>query len=372
MLMVFAHISGVLLRSHRHVLLASAVSLAALTVILLVPAAASAQPAASASAELATADAVTITASFAQPYVNALSTDTLSGVASYTSGDSSYPLASSTLSITSPASFNWPAISTTVTTAADGSFSYVTPEIQLAIPSVKFTVSSAATASLEAGQITVTLPVNQRSQIDVFTGMLSAGRVLRFLTCAGFPYPLAEEPLSGPLAYQYSRTAHGPWKTLGASTPDNTGPCATQSDGDGTYTGTFTAPLANAYYRAYALAVPGQMAAASLPIRLWDYPTKITGFTVTPGRVSRGGKVTVSGRLWRLKGTWRPDARRLIVIELRYKGKTYTLKHRLTTNSAGQFRGVFAVSRTAAWLALYKGGGKDFAVASNAITIKVR
>lgn len=329
---------------------------------------------ASASTQLGfTTDAVTITGSFAQPYVNAGSTDTLSGVASYSSGGSSHPLTNSTLTITSPGSFNWLPVSTTVETAADGSFSYVTPEFSLAIASVEFTVSSAATLYLNAGQVSVTLPVNQVAQIDYFTGTLSATRVLRFATCAGIPEPLANAPLVGPLEYQYSRTQHGPWRTLGPGNFNFTGAACLDNYLDASYPGKFTAPLANAYYRAYAPAVPGQMSAVSkATIHLWSYPTKITGFTITPRRVGAGGKVTVSGSLWRLKGKWRSDAHRTIVIEYRYKNKTYILSHRLTTDSAGRFHGTFAVPHTAGWLALYKGGGKEFASTSKGVTIRVR
>jgi hypothetical protein len=360
------------LRSHRHVLLASAVSLAASTGILLVPAAASAQPAPSAPAVLgSTQDPVTITASFAQPYVNAGSTDRLSGVASYVSGGTSHPLASSQLSITYTYSgaLNFPPVSATAETAADGSFSYVVPENSLAVSSVDVTVSSAATPTLDAGQVSASFLVNQEAQISLFSGHLTANRALQFFACGGIPEPLADASLVGPLEYQYSAKAHGPWKVLGSGKLDNN---TNQCDIDGgAYPGKFTAPLANAYYRAYAPAVPGQMSAVSKVIHLQRYPTKITGLSITPRRVSRDGKVTVSGRLWQLNGKWRPDARRLVVIEFRYKNKTYTLKHRLTTDSAGQFRGVFAVPHTAVWHALYNGSGTDFAATSMAITIRV-
>lgn len=197
--------------------------------------------------------------------------------------------------------------------------------------------------------------------------------MLRFVACAGIGEPLANAPLDGPLEYQYSTSSQGPWTTLGTGKPDDNGPCATAKGfGDGTYPGKFTAPRANAYYRAYAPAVPGQMSAVSQVVHLWKYPTRITGFTITPRSVSRNGRVTVSGRLWRLTSKWTPDAREQIVIEFRYKNKTYTLRHRLVTDSAGRFRGIFAVPHTAAWLALHKGGGNEFATASKAVIIKVR
>jgi len=462
--MADSHISGVLLRSHRHILLASVASLAALTGVVLVPGAASAQPAtssatstitlalspatvdyghqtvtasgavttsgspvagaavtvsyvnidgqsaqislttgtdgrysgtipdpetaaqavtasiaatsstaaASASAQLGfTMDAVTIKATFAHPYVNVGSSDTLSGVASYISGGTTHPLANSMLSISFGewGAFNYN-FSATVETAADGSFGYITPKMYVAIQGGDVSVSSAATPYLDAGQASASLMVNQEAQITSFSGQLTASRVLQFFACGGIPEPLADSLLVGPLHYQYSRTSHGPWKTLGTGKPDNnTDPCDTFG---GAYTGRFTAPLANAYYRAYAPAVPGQMSAISSVIHLLRYSTRITGLTISPRRVSRNGKVTVSGLLWRLNGKWRRDAGRQVVIEFRYKNKTYTLKHRLTTNSAGRFRGVFAVPHTAAWHALYNGNKTEFAAASKAITVRIR
>ena len=356
------------LRRYRYVLVAVAAGVAALAGGMLVPAAASAQPARMA----ATGDPVTITASFAQSYVNAGASDTLSGVASYTPAEGTpQALADTTLTITSPSQFNWPATSATVTTAADGSFSYVTPTFPLAVSSVEFTVSSAATSSLQAGQLTVNLPVNQAAEINLFSGHLTPYRILDFSACGGIPEPLADSPLVGPLEYQYSRTRQGPWKTLGASENGTANPCFGYSYG-WTYPGKFTARLANAYYRAYAPAVPGQVSAVSNVIHLQRYPTQITGFAISPRRVSRGGKVTVSGRLLQLTSKWLSDKGATITVEYRYKKKTYTLKHRLTTNSSGRFRGIFAVPHSAAWLAVYGGNHDHFATASMSIRVTVR
>jgi hypothetical protein len=340
-------------------------------------AATSSTAAGSASEQLGfTQDAVTITASFAQPYVNAYSTDTLSGVASYISGGSPHPLANSAILVTSPGNDGLPVISATVTTAADGSFRYVTPQvgdIGGGPGSAGFTVSSAATPYLEAGQQSITLLINEVAQIFDFSGTLTANRVLRLFACGGMPAELSDGLLLGPLDYQYSRTPHGPWKTLGTGQLDITGPCQSEVGlGDGTYPGKFTAPRANAYYRAYAPAMPGQMSAVSQVIHLWKYSTRISGFTITRRSVSRNGKVAVSGRLRRLTGKWAPDARQRMVIEFRYNNKTYILGHRLMTDSAGRFHGTFAVPRTSEWLAVYEGGRNQFATASNAVTIRVR
>ena len=49
-----------------------------------------------------------------------------------------------------------------------------------------------------------------------------------------------------------------------------------------------------------------------------------------------------------------------------------TLTGILLAPAAGRFRGSFPVPHTAAWLALYRGGGSDFAVTSKAIAVRVR
>jgi hypothetical protein len=241
--------------------------------------------------------------------------------------------------------------------------------MQLAVSEVDFTVSSAATPYLEPAQLNITLPVNQAAQLEFFTGTISPDRVLRFSACGGIPDPEADGALVGPLDYQFSRTPHGPWKTLGVGKGSYNGPCLVLGE---TYRAKFRAPLPNAYYRAFAPAVPGQMSAVSQVIHLWKYSTKITGFAVSPRRVGAGGKVTVSGRLWQLTGKRTPDARQRIVIEFRYHNKTYVLRQRLVTDSAGRFRGTFAVPHTASWLALYKGGRNQFATASKAVAVRVR
>jgi hypothetical protein len=284
------------------------------------------------------------------------------------SGGSPHALANSLLSITTPPGYG---ISATVKTAADGSFSYVTPDIGTANPRVDFTVRSAATPYLAAAQLVVTLHINQEAEINLFSGDLTAYRMVRFFACGGLPEPLADVLLVGPLEYQYSRGPDGPWNTLGTGKLVADGPCFGDQFG-GTYTASLKAPLANAYYRAYAPAVAGQEAAVSQVIHLQRFPTRITGFSITPRRVSRGGEVVVSGRLWRLIRKWSPDAGQRIVIELRYRHKTFTLRTRLTTNSAGRFRGTFAVPRTAAWRALYKGSKTQFATATRAINVRVR
>jgi hypothetical protein len=258
-----------------------------------------------------------------------------------------------------------------VTTNTDGSFSYLAPGGYG--PPLTFTIVSAATAYLDAGQVTASFNINWAAVITSFTGTLSPEHVLQFRVCAGIGEVLANGPLTGPLYYQYSARPAGPWKTLGTGTPReaiNTY-CAGADDFDG-YPGQFRAPLAAGYYRAYAPAVPFQTSAVSNVIYLRRYPARITGFSVTPTKVGRDGRITVSGRLWRLAKKWIPDARQKITIEYSYGGKTYVLRQRLTTSSSGRFSGTFRVPGTATWLAVYGGGSNQFAASTRPVKVTVR
>jgi hypothetical protein len=322
---------------------------------------------ASASAQLAfTMDAVTITASFAAEFENPGVPDLLTGVATYASGGSQEPLASATLSISSPGGLTAPAVSATVTTNADGSFSYLAPGGYGT--TLVFTIASAATGYLDASQATANFQADFGAEIDSFTGTLSPEHVLQFQTCAGTGAVLANGTLFGPLYYQYSARPGGPWKTLGAGSPRQ----AIATCGEDAYPGQFRARLAAGYYRAYAPAVPDQTSAVSKVIYLRRYPSRITGFSVTPTRTGRDGKITVSGRLWRLAKKWVPDARQKITIEYSYDGKTIVLRQRLTTSSSGRFRGTFRVPRTAVWLATFLGGSDQFAAATTPIKVTIR
>jgi len=93
------------------------------------------------------------------------------------------------------------------------------------------------------------------------------------------------------------------------------------------------------------------MSAVGKVVHLWKYLTKTSGFSVTPGCVRAGGKVTVSGRLWQKKGKWAPDTRQRMVTECRYGKKAYTLRHGVMTDSAGRFHQVFALPQNAVCLA---------------------
>lgn len=336
-------------------------------------AATSTTAAASASASLGfTQDQVTISASLAQTDVNENATDLLSGVARYVSAGTAYPLGGTTLTITW-LDYPFGQSSAAVTTAADGTFSYVLPGFGAQIDQT-VTVSSASTAYLIAAETSLSAVVNQMPQVANFAGTLSASHVLSFDACGGIGQVLANAPLFANLVYQYSMTPHGPWKMLGESREVDFGSCylGNNTTGDANYPAQFKAPLANGYYRAYAPAVPMQMAAASQPIHLWKYVTRITNFKINPRKVRRNGVITVSGRFWELTSRWTAIRNAKITIEYRYKGKTYVVTTRLTTNRSGVFSGRFRVPRSASWLAVFPGSKTQFVSATAPMAVTVR
>ncbi len=323
--------------------------------------------AASASAPLGfSKDDVTITAGFASPVVDAGLPDLMTGTVTYTSAGGQVPLAGMTLTLTTDAYFV--PKSATVTTAADGSFSYLAPGTYGG--SEDYTISSAATPFLNAAEQHASFDINLAAGITQFTGTLSAEHVLRFDACGGLAEPLADGPLFGPLYYQYATKASGPWRTLGVGRENENGPCFDAAYG-ANYPGKFRAPPTAGYYRAYTPRVKGQTPAVSNVIHLWRYQAKITGFALTPRKVARNGKITVSGRLWRRGTKWLADAKQKVTIEYRYHGKTYKLRQ-LTTTSSGRFSGTFRVPRTARWLAVYAGGRNQFSVATKPAEVTVR
>jgi hypothetical protein len=322
----------------------------------------------SASAALGfTKDPVTITASFASQAVDPDKPDVMTGSVAYTSAGAPVPLAGIALTLTTDATFETGSV--TVTTAADGSFRYTAPG-DYGGPD-DYTITSAGTAYLDAAEQHASFTINWGTQIQSFSGTLSAEHVLRFDSCGGTSAPLADGSQVGPLYYQYAARAAGPWKTLGASKPTDQSLCLGLEDG---YPSAFRAPLAAGYYRAYSPRVNGQngqVPAVSNVLYLRRYQTKITSFSVRPVRVARNGKIVVSGRLWRRGTKWLADARQKVTIEYVYHGKTYKLRQ-LTTTTSGRFSGTFRVPHTSVWLAIYFGSSNQFAAATAPAKVTLR
>lgn len=305
-----------------------------------------------------TADPVTITAGFAQPDINAGQTDVLSGTASYTSDGTTYSLASTQLTVSTPGdNIFFPATTVTVTTDSAGKFSY-TMQASDTPGSLTWTVAFAGTSTLQPAQTQVSVENNQASELGDFHGSVSAWRVLRLDACGVIPEPLEGGPLFSPMDYQYAKTSTGPWRALGSGPQ---GPAADCNNWSGaSYPATFTAPLADGYYRAVVPEIAGEQApSVSDVVHLGRNTTKITGFAVRR-RAARPATVAITGRLWWHGTRLRPDAGRRITIEVTYKGRIHVVGH-LTTRRFGSFSGSFREPHHGVWTAVFAGAPKQFA-----------
>jgi hypothetical protein len=305
------------------------------------------------------ADLLTVKGGFAQSRERSGASDVLTGVADVSSGSISEPLPDALLEIYTDGNAYSGITTGYVETASDGSFRYVAPGSRGG--SLSYTVESAVV--LLDGGATFSFGINELAQVTSFAGTLSADHRLQFDACGGTEPALPDGPLIGRLDYQYAARPAGPWKTIGAGSEIQYATCFTAGFG-ANYPGQFRAPLAAGYYRAYAPAVTGQMSAVSKVIYLWRYPAKFTGFSVKSGR---DGTVTISGRLWRLDGTWIADARQQISIEYRHGHKTYRPRPELTTNSAGRFSITVRVAGAMSWQSVYSGDHNQFAVATKRV-----
>ncbi|HEY2075432.1 MAG TPA: carboxypeptidase-like regulatory domain-containing protein [Streptosporangiaceae bacterium] len=317
--------------------------------------------AASAQAASATAPAqVTITASFSQNPVPYFTNDTLSGTVTYQSGGATQPLAGVQLSVgaTDAQAGTAPV---TVTTGADGSYSYTA-----LIPAggqlrgvETWTVSFAGNADYGPAQGSASVDYQGPDGFTRVKWLLDPHDVVRVNACLFAGAMLINfYPLSGPITYQYSASATGPWTTLVTPKAVSGGHCAGSDlapPRNWSFPARLTAPLTNGYYRAFFAGDATDEPAVSSVVHLWRDRTRITRFAINPRTVRTGGKVIVSGRLWVRTTKWIADAHQKIVIEYLYKGKTYILRHRPTTSATGRFRGRFRVPHSARWLAVFDG-----------------
>jgi hypothetical protein len=315
-----------------------------------------------------TADTVHLTATLAKGTIKYGQTDSVSGTVTYEPAGSTkfQALAGTkvTLARTSPA--GQPNIN--VVTKANGSFTASIPAQHV---TGKWTVSAGGTALLEVAQDPLTLNVQLPTAFRQVAIGLSAFRVLSVKACLNVTSPGGnKDSLTVPVTLQYARAARGPWKnlrTIGASRGGHPY-CAT---GTSSWQTAVTAPLPNAYYRLSFGGNSGLQAAASAPVHRWRYPTRITGFNITPRKVAAQGVVTVSGRLWHNTGSWHPYAHRKVGILFRFRGQWYIYQAEPVTNSGGYFSGRFVVSVTAQWIAQYDGDTTNFGSASAQIKVTV-
>jgi hypothetical protein len=249
-----------------------------------------------------------------------------------------------------------------VTTGADGSYSYTAfiPAAELSLRGVEtWTVSFAGNADYGPAQASASVDYQGPDAFTRVKWLLDPHDVLSVNACL-FAYSMLINfyPLSGPITYQYSASATGPWTTFVTPKSVSGGHCAGSDAAppkNWSFPARLTAPLANGYYRAFFAGDATDEPAVSSVVHLWRDRTRITRFAISPRTVRADGEVIVSGRLQVRTTKWIPDAHQKVVIEYLYKGKTYILRHRPETSATGRFHGRFRVRRSARWLAVFDG-----------------
>lgn len=293
---------------------------------------------------------------------------TVTGTLTYESGSTWKPLANATVWIW-PVNFP-PFVS--VVTDANGAFTAVLPDqVQSGSISVNFNRSNIFSPLLQQASKDLTLTVNQPTAIRLFSAHLNSFARLSVKACLELTSPGSQNKQpNGVIDIMYSRHATGPWQLLGKISPSWNGTQYCPVAG-ANWEKTFAAPLANGYYRPVFRGAKGLLPSVGKVLHRWKYLTKITNFSVSPTSVARNGYVSVSGRLWKLGGRWRPYAYRRVMIIIRHQGVWYRYRGEPRTNSGGWFTGRFKAIVSGPWAARYNGDSTHFASISRLIRISV-
>ena len=243
-----------------------------------------------------------------------------------------------------------------VTTDSLGHFTWTYPPSDGTQWSVSVIGGDLLYTSTASGSIHIAVPV----KFARFSASLSPLAVLTVRACLRVPLAAYDAPPTRPLVVQYAARPAGPWKSLGHITYKNVAVLC--GVGEAAFRGQLRAILASAYYRAISPATPDYQAATSKAVRQWKYLTRIISVHVSPGRVRRGGKITVSGRLQTYNRAWRNFAHQQVLIILKPRGsKVWYWIVKVRTNSAGHFTSTFKDPTTAHWSAQYDGNATHFA-----------
>ncbi len=250
----------------------------------------------------------------------------------------------------------------TVDASASGAFSATLPSTHglgwnAVVPEGNLIQQATAT-----GNLSIAVPTKLQSlkvALGVNTELSVAG-------CLEVTVPVGYAPLTK-IAIQYAAGSRGPWKTLGELQlrDIDASPRACGAATESYFSGSIRVRLANAYYRADFPSSYSFESVVSKPVHLWKYPTRITGYTVSPRSVRTGQKVTISGQLWVKTRGWQPFAHQKVEIIYNDKGTSYwgslgTAK----TNSHGDFK-AYALGGAGTFVAIiyaqYGGGKTEFA-----------
>jgi hypothetical protein len=305
-------------------------------------------------------DPVEVTVTLSKSTADYGSPVTISGTAEYESDGIPVPLTSTTIDITGTDYYTGgSANGTTATTNGSGDFSAVLPAqptttwIANPAPNQFLTPSVSELGAPNSATLTVILPTSTTRLRIAYNpaGQITASGCLG-LASAVRSYPDLTPPADADLYLQYSRTAHGPWRTIG-SLGDSGAPACRGATGFG---GALHPLSLSGHYRVHftgQLLYQGSLSPAGYAATV---PTRIAGFRITPRAVSGHGRIRVSGQLQQNASSWKGLGNARITIYIEPAGGTtwYWYKHVHVPNS-GRFRVSFADPVSGHWAVGYAG-----------------
>jgi len=221
--------------------------------------------------------------------------------------------------------------------------------------------------STNTASVTVQLPVSVHS----FTAKLEPLGTVHSTVClkdnASSAYGA---PNLSRVELQYAPKRSGPWKKLGflASNFNTSQAQCTKVNGEyltddynssGDYypTGVIGARLVTAYYRVSYGATENYQSFKSAAVRSSLDLTRLTGFSVSPRNISSGGRLEVSGTLWKHAKSWSKYAHRKVAIYYYNKSIGLNFATYARTNGHGRFSKSlqFSGSGSADMIAFYLG-----------------
>jgi hypothetical protein len=236
---------------------------------------------------------------------------------------------------------------------------------------------NAATLSQQAsaaGNLAIAMPL----KVGTFSAGLWTDGAVHTTGCLVVTAPVRVGPMSS-VQLQYATSTRGPWHLLGKLPLHNFDKkakgCA--SPNESYFNGAIRAANDNAYYRVVFPATSSFQTAVSKVIHSSRYPTRITGYTVSPHTLKKGQQVTMTGRLWRKTGsTWKPYGGRTIQIIYNEKGTSFwSPLGSPKTDSNGDFK-LIAYGGPGNFIAIvyaeYSGSSTDLAVRSTGVPVTIK
>ncbi|HET7016931.1 MAG TPA: hypothetical protein VFI65_23610 [Streptosporangiaceae bacterium] len=229
-------------------------------------------------------------------------------------------------------------------------------------------------AQAQTKSLTVTLP----TAITRFSATVDSRGVVSVHGCLGIDAIWSGSAYYGqhPVTIQYAPRPSGPWQRLGTITVARNDISCGIAELEASFTGTFPARLARAYYRAHFPGEPQQgepWQSSTGPAQLaWKYQTKFSPFTVSPRHVAKGGRITISGRLLQDTSGWRGFGHQQVLIIYRKPGqKTWYWIAKTRTSAAGRFSARVKAPFNAYWSVYYAGNASHFVSSPAGVYVSV-